>query len=92
MQANYFKYQLQFKQASGTSRGVLTYKDTWFIQLEQNSLKGIGECGMFKGLSIDDRADFETKLAWTCENIDLGLDELLAALIEKEKIRFLLMD
>jgi o-succinylbenzoate synthase len=88
MQANYFKYQLQFKQASGTSRGVLTYKDTWFIQLEQNSLKGIGECGMFKGLSIDDRADFETKLVWTCENIDLGLDELLAALIEFPSIQF----
>ena len=88
MQANYFKYQLQFKQASGTSRGVLTYKDTWFIQLEQNSLKGIGECGMFKGLSIDDRADFETKLAWTCKNIHLGLDELLAALIEFPSIQF----
>jgi len=88
MQANYFKYQLQFKQASGTSRGVLTHKDTWFIQLEQNSLKGIGECGMFKGLSIDDRADFETKLALTCENIHLGLDELLAALIEFPSIQF----
>ena len=88
MQANYFKYQLQFKQASGTSRGVLTHKDTWFIQLEQNSLKGIGECGMFKGLSIDDRANFETKLAWTCENIHLGLDELLAALIEFPSIQF----
>mgnify|MGYP006104966131 FL=1 len=88
MQANYFKYQLQFKQASGTSRGVLTYKDTWFIQLEQNSLKGIGECGMFKGLSIDDRADFETKLVWTCKNIHLGLDELLAALIEFPSIQF----
>jgi len=88
MQAKYFKYQLQFKQASGTSRGVLTYKDTWFIQLEQNSVKGIGECGMFKGLSIDDRADFETKLAWTCENIDLGLEALLADLIEFPSIQF----
>jgi len=88
MQANYFKYQLQFKQASGTSRGVLTYKDTWFIELEQGSLEGIGECGMFKGLSIDDRADFETKLAWTCENIHLGLEALLAALIEFPSIQF----
>ena len=43
---------------------------------------------MFKGLSIDDRADFETKLAWACENIDLGLDELLAALIEFPSIQF----
>jgi o-succinylbenzoate synthase len=88
MKANYFKYRLQFNQASGTSRGVLTYKDTWFIQINQGSLKGIGECGMFKGLSIDDRADFETKLAWTCDNIDLGLDALLAALIKFPSIQF----
>lgn len=68
MKATYFKHQLQFKRPSGTSRGVLTYKETWFIQLENNKQQGIGECGMFKGLSIDDRPDFETKLAWTCEN------------------------
>jgi o-succinylbenzoate synthase len=88
MKATYFKYQLQFKQASGTSRGILTHKDTWFIQIELNSLKGIGECGMFKGLSIDDRPDFETKLAWVCENIDLGLELLLADLVEFPAIQF----
>ena len=88
MKATYFKYQLQFKQASGTSRGVLTYKDTWFIQIEQGLCKGIGECGMFKGLSIDDRSDFETKLAWTCENINLGLEDLLATLVEFPSIQF----
>ena len=88
MKATYFKHQLQFKQASGTSRGVLTYKDTWFIQIEKETLKGIGECGMFKGLSIDDRSDFETKLAWTCENIHLGLEALLATLVEFPSIQF----
>ena len=88
MKATYFKHQLQFKQASGTSRGVLTYKDTWFIQIHNGPLKGIGECGMFKGLSIDDRSDFETKLAWTCENIHLGLEVLLASLIEFPSIQF----
>lgn len=88
MQANYFKYQLQFKQASGTSRGILTYKDTWFIQIEDGSFRGIGECGMFKGLSIDDRTDFESKLTWTCENIDLGLHTLLDNLIEFPSIQF----
>jgi len=50
MKATYFKHKLQFKQASGTSRGVLTYKDTWFIELEENALNGIGECGMFEGI------------------------------------------
>ena len=88
MQAKYFKYQLEFKQASGTSRGVLTYKDTWFIQLEHDSVEGIGECGMFRGLSIDDRIDFETKLAWTCQNINLGLNALLDNLIEFPSIQF----
>ena len=88
MKATYFKHQLQFKRASGTSRGILTYKDTWFIQIEKGTLKGIGECGMFKGLSIDDRSDFDTKLAWTCENIHLGLDVLLESLIEFPSIQF----
>jgi len=88
MKATYFKHQLQFKRPSGTSRGVLTYKETWFIQLENNKQQGIGECGMFKGLSIDDRPDFETKLAWTCENINLGLDVLLAELTEFPSIQF----
>jgi len=88
MKATYFKHQLQFKRPSGTSRGVLTYKETWFIQLENTTRIGIGECGMFKGLSIDDRQDFEAKLAWTCEHINLGLDVLLAELIEFPSIQF----
>ena len=88
MQANFFKYQLQFKHPSGTSRGVLTYKDTWFIQLEVDSLKGIGECGMFRGLSIDDRDDFEAKLDWACQNINLGLAFLLSNLVEFPSIQF----
>ena len=88
MQAKYFKYQLKFKQASGTSRGILTYKDTWLIQIEQDSIVGIGECGMFKGLSVDDRPDFETKLAWVCQNIHLGLEVLLVDLIEFPAIQF----
>ncbi|MDC1539636.1 o-succinylbenzoate synthase [Flavobacteriaceae bacterium] len=88
MKATYFKHQLQFKRPSGTSRGVLTYKETWFIQLENTTRQGIGECGMFKGLSIDDRQDFEAKLAWTCEHIYLGLDVLLAELTEFPSIQF----
>ena len=33
MQANYNRYDLIFKTPSGTSRGVLTTKETWFIVL-----------------------------------------------------------
>ena len=72
MKAKFFKYQLQFKQASGTSRGVLTSKDTWFLKIQDANQMGIGECGMFRGLSCDDRPDFEDKLDWVCKNIQLG--------------------
>ena len=72
MKATFFKYQLQFKQASGTSRGVLTSKDTWFLKIQDANQMGIGECGMFRGLSCDDRPDFADKLDWVCENIKLG--------------------
>lgn len=50
MKANYQKYILNFKQASGTSRGVLKTKETWFIILEKDGKIGVGECGVFSGM------------------------------------------
>ncbi len=35
MQATYQKYILNFKRPSGTSRGVLTEKETWFLILKK---------------------------------------------------------
>jgi o-succinylbenzoate synthase len=88
MTANYFKYILHFKQPSGTSRGVLNDKETWFILLEENGKKGIGECGILRGLSVDDRPDYEEKLQWTCDNIHLGEKKLWEELIEFPSIQF----
>jgi O-succinylbenzoate synthase len=88
MKATYHKYILDFKRPSGTSRGVMTEKETWFIVLEKDGKKGIGECGILRGLSIDDRPDYEAKLHWTCENIHLGKDQLWEALIEFPSIQF----
>ena len=88
MKATYHKYLLHFKRPSGTSRGVMTDKETWFIVLEQDGKKGIGECGILRGLSCDDRPDYEEKLAWTCANIDLGKDLLWEALLEFPSIQF----
>ena len=45
MTATYHKYILNFKQPSGTSRGVLKSKETWFIIIDHNGKRGIGECG-----------------------------------------------
>ena len=88
MKASYHKYILNFKKPSGTSRGVLTQKETWFLVLEDNGKKGIGECGILRGLSCDDRPDYEEKLRWTCENIHLGKDQLWEELIEFPSIQF----
>jgi o-succinylbenzoate synthase len=88
MTATYQQYILQFKQPSGTSRGVLTTKGTWFIIINDGIKQGVGECGVFRGLSIDDRPDFEDKLKWVCTNIALGLDSLLNALVEFPAIQF----
>ena len=66
----------------------MTEKETWFIVLEQDGKKGIGECGILRGLSIDDRPDYEEKLRWTCDNIHLGKDQLWEALLEFPSIQF----
>ena len=88
MKASYHKYILQFKQPSGTSRGVMTYKETWFIVIDNEGKKGIGECGILRNLSIDDRPDYEEKLQWTCDNINLGEKELWENLIDFPSIQF----
>ena len=88
IRAEYKHYVLKFKRPSGTSRGVMTTKETWFIILENEDKTGVGECGILRGLSIDDRPDFEDKLKWTCNNIHLGLEKLLAELIEFPSIKF----
>lgn len=88
MNASYFKYLLHFKQPSGTSRGILTDKETWFIVIEKEGKKGIGECGILRGLSADDRPDYEEKLQWTCQNIHLGELKLWDELIEFPSIQF----
>lgn len=88
IKATYHKYILNFKQASGTSRGVLNTKETWFILLTDNEKQGVGECGIFRGLSIDDIPDYEEILKWTCNNISLGLQKLVSELVEFPSIQF----
>ncbi|GAA3606294.1 o-succinylbenzoate synthase [Flavivirga amylovorans] len=86
--ASYKKYILNFKQASGTSRGILKTKETWFLILNTEEKQGIGECGLFRGLSADDRPDYEEKLQWLCKNINNNFDDLLSELIEFPSIQF----
>jgi o-succinylbenzoate synthase len=88
IQATYQKYILNFKRPSGTSRGILKTKETWFIILKDKGKQGIGECGILRTLSIDDRPDYEEKLKWTCKNSNRGLAFLLKELCEFPSIQF----
>jgi len=88
MKAYWKKHTLKFKNPSGTSRGVLTTKDSYFLMLEEQGQKGIGECGLLKGLSIDDRPDYEAKLNWLVDNINQPFAELYGNLKEFPSIQF----
>ncbi|GAA4463163.1 o-succinylbenzoate synthase [Nibrella saemangeumensis] len=79
LRADYLKYTLHFRFEAGTSRGILTEKDTYIIRIADDdnmSVIGYGECGPLKGLSLDDRPDFEEQLGQVCQdfnNLDLQL-------------------
>jgi o-succinylbenzoate synthase len=88
IKAEYKRYTLNFKNPSGTSRGILRTKETYFIILNENDKIGIGETGLFRGLSIDDVPNYEEKLAWACKNINIGLQKLLFELTNYPSIQF----
>jgi len=75
MKASWKKYDLHFKRPSGTSRGILKTKTSYFIFLEVNGLAGVGECGLLKGLSIDDVPEYEKKLNDVCQRISIFSDD-----------------
>lgn len=82
------KHILNFKRPSGTSRGVLTSKETFFLVIEQEDKKGIGECNLFRGLSADDVPNYEAKLQWVEQHLHLGEKALLEELKTFPSIQF----
>ena len=88
MKLHWQKYTLNFKHAAGTSRGVLHVKDSYFIRLTDGDRTGWGECGILRGLSADDRPDYEACLNWLKDNIGLPVAELYGELEEFPSIQF----
>jgi o-succinylbenzoate synthase len=88
MKAEYYQYLLKFKRPSGTSRGVLYEKETFILEISDDGKKGVGECAIFRGLSFDDRPDYEVKLKWLCENIQSDCEFLKEELKEFPSIWF----
>lgn len=80
MEARFTKKTFHFKRPSGTSRGVLTEKHAWFIEVwneENTEVIGIGECSIIPGLSPDfiDFKNYEAKIAETCSDLSLNLSD-----------------
>lgn len=70
MKARFFRHNLVFRFAAGTSRAVLTEKPSWYLVLEADGVQGIGECSVIEGLSIDNSALIENKLTEICDAIN----------------------
>ena len=84
LKASYKKYILHFKRPSGTSRGILTEKETYFIRIWDDARPetvGLGECPIFRGLSREDCPEYEERLSEVCRKINdciaIGLDKSL---------------
>ncbi|MFX0558044.1 o-succinylbenzoate synthase [Maribacter sp. CXY002] len=88
MKAIFKKRLLKFKSPSGTSRGILKSKETWYLILQENDKWGIGECGIFRGLSFDDVPEFEDTCDWIIKNIDRGEAYLLENLKSFPSLQF----
>lgn len=66
------KKQLHFKQPAGTSRGVYTVRNVWYILLTDTGSRryGVGECAPLPALSCDDVPDYESILTEACHNFE----------------------
>lgn len=72
--ASYARYLLDFHFVARTSREVMTTKETFLLRLRDTATGrvGTGECSLFRGLSADDRPDYESRLADMCKAISAG--------------------
>lgn len=65
---------LHFKQPAGTSRGVYTTRQSWFVEAtstEKPGIKGIGECAPLPDLSCDAGEHYATTLDEVCRKTEL---------------------
>ena len=71
-QTRIIKKQLHFKQPAGTSRGVYTTRNVWYILLTDTGSRhyGVGECAPLPALSCDDIPSYDEVLATACKNLE----------------------
>ena len=82
---------LHFKQPAGTSRGVYTTRNVWYIVLadaENPHHYGVGECAPLPALSCDDVPEYEDVLRKTCRRLEENAETFLKNLEDYPSIRF----
>ena len=80
LNARFHKKLFKFKRPSGTSRGILTEKYSWYIELwdiKDPDIVGIGECSIIPGLSPDfvDSASYEAKIESVCKDLKQDIND-----------------
>lgn len=91
MKARFIKQDMIFREAGGTSRGVLHTKPSWFIQVQnEDGQNGVGECSIIPGLSYDDRPELENKIGIVCKHVNDYATNFHESLKEWPAIRFAL--
>ncbi|AHM58616.1 o-succinylbenzoic acid synthetase [Flammeovirgaceae bacterium 311] len=65
------KHRLQFYFSAGTSRGILHFKDSWFLKLEAAGRCGVGEAGPLAGLSPEG-TELDALWPQVLKNMDSG--------------------
>ena len=63
--------RLHFKRPAGTSRGVYTVRDVWYVKVTSDRYPGrvgVGECAPLPNLSCDATGDYETIARKLCQH------------------------
>lgn len=71
LKGEFKKHILHFRKPSGTSRGIIQEKTSWFLRIcdsHNDQLYGTGEVGFLRGLSVDHEEEIENILMAICHN------------------------
>lgn len=74
----FIPHTLYFYKPAGTSRGILYEKLSYFLEWTISEEEVYyGECGLLKGLSVDDKPEYEMVLNQVCDAIEFESTEYL---------------
>jgi len=76
VKAKFWGYKYQFIRPAVTSRGTMTEKPCYFIEVTCDGITGRGECGILPGLSIENLLTYENKIQEVCNELTF-LDSLI---------------